>query len=364
MRTSRTLVATATLALAATGAVMTPARASAPTPTTLADDLVGPLRAAVDRHGTAYVSQNFGGPILRVKRGGEPRPIYSGDPDVEVGGVSVRNGVLTFTETVNNEEGFPSDSSLLRRDPSGKVRTVKNIWDYEAAHNPDAKVTYGLRGVSDSCAAQWPEDQFGPAVYQGVVDSHPYATLTRNARTYIADAAMNAVISVTPRGRTRTVSVLPAVPVPVTEDLASSLGAPDCAVGLTYYGEPVPTDIEEGRDGKLYVTTLGGGLGEQLPLGAIYRINPDNGRATRLVKGLSAPVGLALAPHRTMYFSQLFAGTISRVKMGSHRVRTFVETATPAEVEYRNGNLYATINALPPEDGPPAGKLVKYRLPR
>ena len=100
-------------------------------------------------------------------------------------------------------------------------------------------------------------------------------------------------------------------------------------MGLTYYGEPVPTDIEEGRDGNLYVTTLGGGLGEQLPLGAIYRINPDNGRATRLVKGLSAPVGLALAPHRTMYFSQLFAGTISRVKMGSHRVRTFVETARP-----------------------------------
>ena len=80
----------------------------------------------------------------------------------------------------------------------------------------------GCAGSATAVPPSGRRTQFGPAVYQGVVDSHPYATLTRNARTYIADAAMNAVISVTPRGRTRTVSVLPPVRVPVTEDLASN----------------------------------------------------------------------------------------------------------------------------------------------
>jgi hypothetical protein len=363
MRISRTIIAAAAAAaLAATGAMSAPADAGSPHPKTLAKDLVGPLRAAVDSHGTAYVSQNFGGPILKVRPGKKPRAIYSGDPGVEVGGLSLTHGALTFTETVSDDQGNPSDSSVLRRSARGKVRTIANVWNYEARHNPDAKVTYGVRGISDECAADWPTEEFGPPVYTGVVDSHPYATVSKGWRTYVADAAMNAIISVSPHGRIRTVSVLPPVPVPVTADLAAALGAPDCVVGLTYYGEPVPTDVEVGPDGNLYVTTLGGGLGEQLPLGAVYRVNPHNGHAKRLVSGLSAPTGLALAPHKTMYVAQLFGGTISKVRMGSHKVRTFVETALPAEVEYHHGSLYATINALPPDSGPPAGELVRYRL--
>jgi hypothetical protein len=363
MRTSRTLLAaTATLALAATGALVAPADAGAPAPKTLAKDLVGPLRAAVDSHGTAYVSQNFGGPVLKVKPGKAPKAIYSGPAGVEVGGLSRAHGALTFTQTVSDDQGNPSDSSILRRNSKGKVRTIANIWDYEAAHNPDGGVTYGVRGISDECAAQWPTDSFGPPVYTGVVDSHPYATVGKGWQTYVADAAMNAIISVSPHGRIKTVSVLPPVAVPITSDLAAALGAPDCAVGMTYYGESVPTDVEVGPGGMLYVTTLGGGLGEQLPLGAIYRVNPHNGHAKRILNGLSGPVGLAIAPHRTIYFSQLFGGSISKVKIGSHKVRTFVNTALPAEVEYHHGSLYATINALPPDSGPPAGKLVRYRL--
>ena len=69
-------------------------------------------------------------------------------------------------------------------------------------------------------------------------------------------------------------------------------------MGKTFNGEPVPTDVELGPDGNLYVTTLGGGLGEQLPLGAVYRVDPASGKVTKMAGGLMSPVGIAIEPRR------------------------------------------------------------------
>lgn len=363
MRRTRMLAAAATLAVAATTAVAVPAgQAAAPKPDTLAKGLIAPLSAAVDDDGTAYVTQNFAGLLSRIRQGKKPKTVYASKNGNEVGGVSVFHGKLVFTETKSSGEQMPIKSWVKWITPKGKVKTLANVRAYENKKNPDHKVTYGIRGISAECAAQWPTADFGPPSYQGLPDSHPYATYQVDEGTvFVADAGMNAVLSISPKGKIHTLAVLPAVPVKITAELAQGMKLPDCVVGMTYYGEPVPTDVQKGPDGKLLVTTEGGGLGEQMPLGSLYSVGMKNGKVKQVVGGLFAPTGLAVAANGDVYVAQLFGGEISRIKHGTTKVRTYAKTKLPAAVEWTPDGLYATTNVLPPNDtAPPAGKLVRY----
>lgn len=363
MRRTRMLAAAATFAVAATTAVAVPAgQAAAPKPDTLAKGLIAPLSAAVDDDGTAYVTQNFAGLLSRIRQGKKPKTVYASKNGNEVGGVSVFHGKLVFTETKSSGEQNPIKSWVKWITPQGKVKTLANVRAYENKKNPDHKVTYGIRGISAECAAQWPTADFGPPSYQGLPDSHPYATYQVDEGTvFVADAGMNAVLSISPKGKIHTLAVLPAVPVKITAELAQGMKLPDCVVGMTYYGEPVPTDVQKGSDGKLLVTTEGGGLGEQMPLGSLYSVGMKNGKVKQVVGGLFAPTGLAVAANGDVYVAQLFGGEISRIKHGTTKVRTYAKTKLPAAVEWTPDGLYATTNVLPPNDtAPPAGKLVRY----
>lgn len=363
MRRTRMLAVTATLAVAATTAVVVPAgQAAAPKPDTLAKGLVAPLSAAVDDDGTAYVTQNFAGMLSRIRPGKKPKTVFVSKNGNEVGGVSVLHGKLVFTVTKSGGEQNPIKSWVKWITASGKVKTLANVRAYENKKNPDADITYGLRGISDACAAQWPTDEFGPPTYQGIPDSHPYATYQVDEGTvYVADAGMNAVLAISPKGKIRTLAVTPAVPVKVTAELAQGMKLPDCVVGLTYYGESVPTDVQKGSDGKLLVTTEGGGLGEQMPLGSLYSLNLKNGKLKKVAGGLFAPTGVATAANGDIYLAQLFGGEISRIKHGTTKVRTYAKTKLPAAVEWTPDGLYATTHVLPPNDSaPPGGRLVRF----
>lgn len=363
MRTSRTLVAAASVAaLAVSGAALHgSASAAAPHPKVLASGLVGPLRAAITPHGTAFVSQNFGGPIVKVPPGRAPVPIHAEAGNVEVGGVSVRKGVVTFTDTYMDAQGNTTDSKLKRLSRWGKRVTFSvDLYRYEKRVNPDHRVTYGFEHLSKSCASQLPAE-VGPPSYHGIVDSHPYSTYVTKRWTYVGEAAGNDVLAVSSKGRIRTVAVLPPTRARITADVAGEFGLPDCTVGKVYRFESVPTDVELGRDGMLYVTTLGGAAGEALPVGSVYRVDPRTHRSTKVASGLSGPVGLAVARNGDLYVSQLFGGQISKIRHGSSRVTEFAAANAPAEVEIAHGYLYATIDALPPDNGAPNGKLVRYR---
>lgn len=364
MRRSRLLALVA--ATAVTGALAaTPVASAAPAPArphdTLASQLVVPLSLAA-RGQTVYVTQNFAGQLTRLRPGKEPRTVYSSKHGHEVAGVDVRGHRVVFTETAGNEQGNTNSwIKLLRRD--GTARTLANPHRFEVATNPDGAITYGARGLSKGCARHWPTDQLGPATYSGGVDSHPYGTAIARHRTYIADAGMNAVLALSRRGHLRTVAVTPPVAVKITQQLADQMGVPKCAVGKTYYGESVPTDVEVTRHGRLLVTTEGGGLGEQMPLGAVYLINPRNGHLKQLAGGLMAPTGLAVARNGDLLVAQLFANEISRVNPRTGKARTFAKVALPAAVERQGRSVLATVNVLPPDDTtPPAGEVVRYRL--
>jgi hypothetical protein len=59
-----------------------------------------------------------------------------------------------------------------------------------------------------------------------------------------------------------------------------------------------------------------------------------------------------------MFVSQLFAGSIVKIKHGTDEVRPFAQVKLPADIEPTKGGLLALVNVLPPDNGPPKGRLV------
>lgn len=388
--TRRAAATISALALSAGAlAAAAPAGASPGDPRTIMDGLVSPLSAAVAGNGTAYVSQNFTGQLLRKRRGHAPQTIYQATvPGTEVGAVSVRRGSVVFATTAPVPEepmamraekfaggalaaelgsgpDADADNWLYRIDRHGHARKVANLSRHERVRNPDRRVTYGVRGIGDDCAAQFPAEV--PASYTGIVESHPYATYQTRRTTYVADAAANAILAVSRHGRVRTVAVLPGSAVMITPELAAGFGIPECAVGEKYWFEGVPTDVERGRHGQLYVTSLPGGP-EDPSLGArgsILRVNPWSGSVRRVVRDLMSPTGLAVSPRGRMYVAELFANRISTIRPGSHTARPWTEQPMPGDVEWSGTGLHATVNVLSGLSGEPgdvpAGMLVRWR---
>jgi hypothetical protein len=367
-RPSLAVAAVAVVALAAgsTSAATASAPDRGPARTIVTKGLLSPLSVAVRTNGTAYIAQNFGGSLLEKKPGKKPTQVFqakgSADGVNEVGAVSVHNGVVTFAVTTLSGGGVLKHAT--KSDGKWHVKTFADIGAFEKSENPDADVSYAFQGISDDCAAQIDPEQFGPATYTGIVETHPYATAVDGDTTYLADAAGNSVLAIAADGTVSTVAVLPVVPVEITADMAAGFGFPDCVVGLTYNFEPVPTDIEIGADGMLYVTSLPGGPedGSAGALGAVYKVHPVSGHATLVANGFVSTTGLAIADNGDIYVSQLFTGQVSRIPAGSDTAVPFKSAALPAALEIVGDTLYATVNVLPGEDSPPDGRLVKWGI--
>jgi hypothetical protein len=330
-------VVVVTLVAAALGVGGGRAGATAPPKvTTIADGLVGPLQLAVDDD-AVYVAQDFIGVLTRIGEHGE-RTDVAANPGGEIAGVAVGDRGVLFTTTNPDANGSTVASGLSRAGRRGST-VVADLFSYEQTANPDQGNAYGFESISPSCAAQLPAE-IGPAQYHGILDSHPYSVATRDGKTYIAEAAGNAVLEVTARGQVRTVAVLPPQPALITADAASANGLPACTVGLTYDFEPVPTDVEIGSDGKLFVTTLPGGP-EDPSLGArgsVFRIDPRRHTVTRVASGINGATNLALGRHGDIYVSELFGGHVSKIVNGAPV--PVVDLPSPAALEYAHGRLY------------------------
>jgi hypothetical protein len=359
MRIRHVVAATAALALAGstagaalTGASAAPAQKAKPTVTPIAKKLVGPLSVAQAPDGTRYWTDNFAGILYKQAVGGQPVVAYKGTKKAPAEAVSADGGVLRFaTGSGNNKAG-----KIWTLDSAGAPVLVADVYAYEKSANPDKKTRYGFSDVSKSCLAQLPK--FVPGSYKGVKESHPYGTATANGITYVADAGANAVFAISATGVVSTVAVIPPAKVKITKSAAEANGLPDCTIGHKYAFEPVPTDIEVGPDGKLYVTSLPGGpedgsLGAQ---GRVLRVKATGGKVKTLVRGLVSPTGIAVAANGDMYVAQLFAGVISKIKAGKSKVKPYVEVPLPAAVEVTPTGLLATIKTLPGKK--PKGQVV------
>ena len=227
----------------------TSAKGSGPPPNPLATGLVGPLSIAVTARGDVLVAQSFIGTISKVDKQGGVTDLVTEE--------AFTPGVADDGDVLYTSSG-PAGVFLKSVAPDGTTSVVANILAHEINQNPDADQQYGFTEISDECAAEWPEEFFGPPQYTGIIDTNPYAIATTKDHIYIADAAANAILSVDALGDVTTVAVLPPQPAVVNQDAIDGLGLPQCTLGLTYNFEPVPTDVEL-HGGQLYVTTLPGG---------------------------------------------------------------------------------------------------------
>ena len=354
--------AMATFALAGTGLVPgSSAAASARDDADvriLARNLVSPLSVAVAPDGSRYFSENFLGKLRTQEPGGAVTTLYKAKRGAEVGAVSESGGVVTFAISQgNNEKG-----KIMRIDAAGRVSTLANTARHERSDNPDQKYRYGFRGLSQSCKQSLP-DFVQPAQYAGIVETHPYATTTAGGTTYVADAGANAIFAISATGDISTVGAVPPAKVKITRKGAAANGLPRCTVGKRYFFEAVPTDVEVGPDGNLYITSLPGGpedgsLGRQ---GRVLRMNPATGRATKIADGLASPTGLAVAANGDILVAELFRGRISRIAAATGIKSTFADVKMPGDVEIVGGATYATrkvLTGLGPE-GKARGQLVQ-----
>ncbi|MEO7006410.1 MAG: ScyD/ScyE family protein [Terrimesophilobacter sp.] len=325
---------------------------TAGTPVTLASGLVSPLSLEVDHNGTAYTTQNFAGLVTQIDRHGTASVIASA-PGFETSAVSSRNGTVYYAVVAQDH----SSAVLMARSRNGTVRQVADLWAHENTKNPDAVNSYGFDGLSTDCLAQFPPA--GPMTnapaYTGIVDTHPYSSLALRDAIYVADAGANAILRVGYNGSVSTVAVLPpTAPIFVTPEIAAGAGFPACAAGHNYRFEPVPTDVEVGPNGWLYVTSLPGGpedasLGAR---GAVLKINPRNGMVKTVATGFVGATGLAVSPRSgTVYVAELFGGPngtgqVSMVPAGAHTPTPLIALSQPAAIELRHGKLYVTTDVL------------------
>ncbi|GGC10389.1 ScyD/ScyE family protein [Cellulomonas carbonis] len=351
--TSATAATTAAAALLLAGATSAaadpppgiPPAHAASSPQTVVDGLAGPLSFDVTPDGTVYVGQAFAGLVTRVSRTGERTDLVATE-GAGVGAVSYSRGTLTWAERTD-EDFVVTSAVLVRRAADGSEQTV-DVLAYEAGANPDQGNTYGIQGLSEECAASLPPE-VAPFLlpYTGQVDSNPYASVTVGGTTYVADAGANAVLAVSADGEVSTAAVLPPVPIEITAGFAESFGLDACVVGLEYWAEPVPTDVEVGRHGVLYVSSLPGGP-EDGSLGAnggVFTVDPRTGDVDLVHRGFLGATDLAVAPDGTVYVTELFGGRLSAITR-TGEVRTVAELTEPAAVEWQRGRLYVATGAF------------------
>lgn len=317
MRTFRFLAAaTAVVGLTlATPSVAAAWDPPAPDPVVVSDQVAAPFNLSLVRNGV-YVADGGLGVVGKVESDGSIATIVAAEG---AEGLAHSSGgrSYAYTTTISNPETFEISASGLTIQGARGGPIYADTLAYETANNPDQGVSYGVENPSQ-CVI----DAFGsigfPVEYTGIVDSHAYSVVAYGNSWIVADAAANALWSIDNRGNIRTLAVLPPQPTVITAEAAAAFGLPACAVGVTYNFESVPTDVEVGLDGQLYVTLLPGGP-ESPALGArgsVVKVNPWRGSSQVVATGFLGATNLAIGPRREIYVAELFGGRISVVRNG------------------------------------------------
>lgn len=303
-------------------------------PVTLSSSVGAPFNLEIDGH-RVLIADGGPGYIGRLGSDGSVTPVVKDVPGAA--GVATRGPWLAYTSTVTNEETFENSASGLHvRKPGGRT-IYADTTAYEAAHNPDGRIWYGPRST-DPCVT----NAVGPR-YTGMLDSHAYSVASYRDGWLLADAGANDLLSVSDNGRISTVATFPAQPATLTQQAVDAMGMPSCLVGVTYDFEAVPTDVEVGPRGTIYVTTLPGGPeGPQLGArGSLWKVNPRSHSVTKIATGFAGATNLAIGKHGNIYVAELFGGKISVVNRW-HHTSTLVNLPGVVSVETSaNGTLYA-----------------------
>lgn len=333
-------------------------------PVMLAKGLVSPLHLSDGQDGSVLVSEEFAGQLTKIARDGTKSVVYR-NAAWDVAGSDRRGRTIYLAESqgAGPMDPRPLAGHIRSIDTDGKQRTFGDLAALEMKHNADGGTSYGFKDLPAACVAQLPKDV--PISYKGQVDSHPYGIDVYGDTIYVADAGANAIVSVdVESGEAETVAVLPARPHTFTAGEAAALKLPACIAGHTYRFEPVPTDVKRGPDGWLYVSVLPGGpedpaLGAR---GAVYKVNPHNGRVKMFADDVMSPTGLDMDEDGNVYVASLFGEGVLRLSAHSGKQTVVLRCPLNADVDIRGETIYATVNSLPAPNAAPDGHVMKAPL--
>lgn len=303
MRSRLLLAAVSAASLAAAALVTVPAATAAPPPpfVPIASGFDGPLHIAFGPGNSLYVASaglNGSPGIDKVNlKSGAVRRITT--PNGFAPGIDVRgngNVLFTLSEGAGPEEQGPT--WLKRVNASGRVTTVADMLAIERRLNPDG------------------QDPNAPDA-----ESNPYSVLALPGRTIVADAAGNSLIELRPHRRARVLTAFPVFAAPGCQNANPGVGA---------LCDPVPTDVEMGPDGYLYVS----GLGAEVQ-GHIYKVNARTGAIVRTWGDLPPLTGIDVDRDGTIYAAALFTNQVFRI--GCRGGTTVAEIPAPADVELGHG---------------------------
>ncbi len=335
MKKQQLLAAAGVAILASTAGPPAALAAPAPSVQVVSSAFGAPFNLELARGGV-LVADGFPGSVSRLNNAGHLSPVDSAVPGAS--GVAMKRWggkrLIAYTTTDGDETSI-SASGLIIKPRKGRS-TMADTLAYETAHNPDSAVSYGLKHPTQ-CQTDTLESVGFPVSYTGQVDSHAYSVAAVHKGWVVADAGANALFRVSGKGKVSTLAVLPAQPAPITQAAADAFGLDDCVVGETYAFESVPTDVEVGKDGWLYVTTLPGGP-EDASLGArgsVYKVDPHTGASKRIATGFLGATNLALQDGH-IFVSELFANRISMVHRGG--VKPVVDLPGAVSVEAGRGH--------------------------
>ena len=292
-------------------------------------------------HKGILVADGGPGVVSRLNRDGSLTTVV---PDViGASGVATSWKALAYTSTTSNPDTNENTAASVEIQYRSGAHVHADTLAYENANNPDAVNTYGIAHPTPCQSALLAP--LGGANYTGLIDSHAYSLAAWGHSWLLADAGGNDLLAIDGHGNIRTIAVFPAQQIKITQAFLDANFPPDvdtsCLVGATYGFEPVPTDVEVGRDGFLYATTLPGGAEDDTlgANGAVWRVNPRTGDVTKIASGFLGATNLALSDGK-IFVTELFAGRVSMVK--HHHARPYVDLPGAVSIEAgRHGTLYA-----------------------
>ena len=281
----------------------TPAGAAPQLPpglTVLAGGFQQPTHIAFGEDGALFVADAGAGSIIRVRLGSDRRRVLASGLGFSPGIDVHEDSGVWATSTLGNPELGSAPARLLKIGAHGSVTVKADTLAWELAHNPD-----GQSQAVDST-------------------SNPYGVLALDGRTIVADAGANDLLEVRANGRVRTLTVFP------TFTDGECATRPENDPG-TFGCDAVPTDVEMGPDGYLYVSGLGA-----FAEGHIYKVNARTGAIVRTWGGLPPLTGLAVARNGTIYAASFVADTVLRVTPTGV---TSAVVPAPTDVELHHGTV-------------------------
>ena len=268
------------------------ARQASVTTTVFLSGLDSPRGLSFGPEGALYVveagARAINGPCVAVPRG---ESCYSGTGAVTRYWKGQRERIVSGLPSIFNPVTLdivgPSDIAFLGRGNAAvtigwggnpALRAGLGALGASFGHVIQLNASGGWRAVADISAVEVASNPAG-----GPVDSNPYGILNEAGVRFVADAGGNSLIALRSDGSTSVVATFPPRPAPAPFGQS----------------EAVPTEVERGPDGALYVSTLSGvpfAIGNAI----IYRVVPGQA-PTVYADGFKTITDFTFAPDGGLY---------------------------------------------------------------